>query len=140
MGDLFGPQHRTLYVCQPMYLLESSYEGKYFCGPGGVARRLRYNSITMPVKPRMRSNRDRVKVLRNALLWGMCAFAAFQLIPPLEESMANSSSGRPDHYIVQIEMFVASSIPEPWLQLFTRWWQKPDGAKVSASLISPIAL
>jgi hypothetical protein len=88
----------------------------------------------------MRSNRDRVKVLRNALLWGMCAFAAFQLIPPLEESMANSSSGRPDHYIVQIEMFVASSIPEPWLQLFTRWWQKPDGAKVSASLISPIAL
>jgi hypothetical protein len=141
MGDLFGPQHRTLHSRQSMYRLESSYEGKYFCGPGGVARRLRYNSITMPVNPRMRSNRDRVKLLRNALLWGMCAFAAFQLIPPLEESMANSSSGRPDHYIVQVEWFVASSIPALWVSaLHTRCWQQPDGTKVSVSLISPIAL
>ncbi|CEI66999.1 unnamed protein product [Fusarium venenatum] len=84
----------------------------------------------MPVKPSIRSNRDRVKLLRNALLCGMCAFAAFQLIPPLE-SMANSSCGRPDHYIVQVESFVASSISKLWLQPFTRCWH-PDSAKVLA--------
>jgi hypothetical protein len=119
MGDLLGPQHRTLSSRQSVYRLGSGYEDKYFCGPGGVARRLRYSSITMPVNPRRRSNRDRVKLLRNTLLWGICAFAAFQLSPPLERSMANSSSGRPDHYFVQVELFVASSIPELWLQPFT---------------------
>lgn len=91
-----------------MYRLKSGYEGEYFCGPGGAPRRPRYNSITMPVKPRMRSKRDRVKLLRNALVWDMCAFAAFQLILPLEESIANSSSSRPSHCIVQFESFVAS--------------------------------
>lgn len=124
MGDLFGPQHRTLYSRQPLYDIDCGCECKYFCGPGGVARRLRYNNITMPVKPRRRSNRDRVMLLRNTLLWGICALAAFQLSPPLERSMANSSSGRPDHAVVYNRLSQVRY--RSWPQPFTRCRQQVD--------------
>lgn len=75
MGDLFGPQQRTS------------------CGPGGVARILRYSSTMMPVTPIRSNRRDRVRLERSTLLGGIWAFAALQLSPPCGRSMASASGG-----------------------------------------------
>lgn len=76
-------------------LYSNRVDGTDFCGPGCGARKARYSSITMPVTPIRRSNRDRVKLLRSTLLGGIWAFAAFQLSPPPGRSMVNASASRP---------------------------------------------
>lgn len=94
MGDLFGPQQRTLELGQLRVSRTSRAESwPYSCGPGGVPRILRYSSTIMPVTPIRSNRRDRVRLERSTLVGGIWAFAAFQLSPPCGRSMASASGG-----------------------------------------------